>query len=587
MGSTVKNTLDFRQLPSYVQRRFVPQEADLTDLKGVQSLFDRLLDRRIESSQDLENFVLDFSELDAAIDQQGTILYIRMTCQTDDEARSRDYQNFIEKIVPAVKAFEDQFNRKYVSALEKYPLDEVRYGLYTRGIRADLELFVEKNVELQTKVDLLSQKYQSLCGAMTVNFEGKERTLQEMSKYLLEPDRDLRERAWRASSRRRLDDAKKLDNLFDEMLSLRNEIGKNAGFANFRDYMFKSLHRFDYAPEDCRQYHRAVERLVVPVWAGILESRMKQMNLTQLRPWDTAVDPLGRAPLKPFEDVDDLVAGCQKIFNRLDKGLGAQFSGIRKEDLLDLASRKGKAPGGYQSTLNESRKPFIFMNAVGVDHDVRTLLHESGHAFHALACANDPLMDYRHGPMEFNEVASMGMELLADGFLGVFYGREDLIRSRINHLEDIVFTLSWVAAIDAFQHWLYENPKHTAVERKNMWVEIHRRFNGGIVDWSGLEEEHAYLWHRQLHIFEVPFYYIEYGIAQLGALQLWLNSKKDLQKTLTQYQKTLESGGSKTLPELFKAAGLEFDFSEGAVEPLMKEIEKELKQLARNETEGP
>jgi oligoendopeptidase F len=283
--------------------------------------------------------------------------------------------------------------------------------------------------------------------------------------------------------------------------------------------------------------------------------------------------------LKPFEEVNGLIAGCQKIFHRIDGELGKQFSQIARTNLLDLSSRKGKAPGGYQSTLNEARQPFIFMNAVGLDSDVRTLLHEGGHAFHALACAHDPLLDYRHGPMEFNEVASMGMELLADRHLNVFYNLNDANRSRITHLEDILFTLVWVAAIDAFQHWIYENPQHSAGERRNKWVEIHTRFGGAALDWRGLEEEHAYLWHRQLHVFEVPFYYIEYGIAQLGALQLWLHNKKNPKKTLKQYRTALSLGGSKPLPELFKAAGLEFKFSDKIIAPLAKEIEKELKRL--------
>jgi oligoendopeptidase F len=300
------------------------------------------------------------------------------------------------------------------------------------------------------------------------------------------------------------------------------------------------------------------------------------MKLDNLRPWDTSVDPLGRVPLKPFERVEQLTAGCREIFCKVNATLGSQFEQMMENGLLDLASRKGKAPGGYQSMLQESRKPFIFMNAVGVDGDVRTLLHESGHAFHSLACAHDPLVEYRHGPMEFNEVASMGMELLADRYLNVFYPSEEEQRSSRKHFEDIIFTLVWVATIDAFQHWIYQNPQHDHQERRLMWLQISKRFSGGIVDWSGLEEEQAHLWHKQLHIFEVPFYYIEYGIAQLGALQLWLNSKKDWDRTLQQYQNGLRLGGSKPLPELFEAAGIRFDFSEKTIVPLMKAVEQEL-----------
>ena len=571
-----ENQLNFDELSLYQERAFVGQGANLADLTQIEPIYERLLAEEIGSPEALERWILNRSELEAALDQQGSMLYIRMTCQTDDAARVQSYTDFLETIVPATKVFEDRLNTKYLKEFERFALAEDRYGIYTRAVRTDIELFNEKNVEVQTKVDLLSQEYQGICGAMMVEFDGQERTLQEMGKFLLEPDRALRERAWRASSQRRLRESAKLDRLFDQMLALRDEVGRNAGFDNFRDYKFKSLHRFDYTPQDCRQYHESIERLVVPLWTRILEKREATMKLADLRPWDTAVDPLGRAPLKPFEKVGDLVAGCREIFYRVDPDLGAQFSQMADTGLLDLVSRRGKAPGGYQSTLNEARKPFIFMNAVGIDGDVRTLLHEGGHAFHALACAADPLLDYRHGPMEFNEVASMGMELLADRHLDVFYGQEDEARSRVKHLEDVIFTLVWVATIDAFQHWIYEHPRHSAAERREEWLAIRKRFSGGVVDWSGLDEEQAFLWHWQLHIFEVPFYYIEYGIAQLGALQLWLNGKKDRAKTLRQYREGLSLGGSRPLPELFTAAGLRFDFSEKMIAPMIEEVQKEL-----------
>ncbi len=578
MTPTAQDQVNFDRLPRYQKRTFVPEKANLTDRQEVVALHNQLLERGISSVEDLKQWVLDRSELESAFDQAGSILYIRMTCKTDDADRVEEYKGFIENIIPAIKPLEDNLNRQYMEALEKFPLDEKRYDIYTREIRTELELFVEKNVELETKVDLLSQEYQSICGALTVEFDGKERTLPEMGKFLLDPDRPLRERAWKASAERRLKEKDKLDDLFDKMLETRNTIAKNAKFDNFCDYKFKALYRFDYTPKDCVAYHQSIERLVVPLWEQILEKRKRLMKLDTLKPWDTSVDPLGRPPLKPFDDVKDLITGCQEVFKGVDRELGDQFSHMVGAGLLDLVSRKGKAPGGYQSTLNESRKPFIFMNAVGIDSDVRTLLHEGGHAFHSLACSHDELLDYRHGPMEFNEVASMGMELLADPYLSVFYGDEDKQRSCTSHLEDIIFTLVWVATIDAFQHWIYANPTHDTTQRREQWLAIRKRFSGGVVNWSGLTEEHAYLWHRQLHIFEVPFYYIEYGIAQLGALQLWLNSKKDQTKALKQYRSALYLGGSKPLPELFATAGLNFDFSEKTIAPLVEAVQQELNQ---------
>jgi oligoendopeptidase F len=455
----------------------------------------------------------------------------------------------------------------------------VRYEIYDRATRTDIELFVKKNVPLQTDVDLLSQQYQAVCGAMTVNFEGREQTLPQMGKYLLETDRDLRERAWRASAERRLQDKTKLEEIFDKLFNLRNTIARNAGFKNFVEYQFKAYHRFDYTPADCKKYHETIEKLVVPLNKKILEKRRAQMKLKTLRPWDTAVDASGQKALMPFKEAGGLIKGARAIFNKLDPDFSRQFEQMDELGLLDLASRKGKAPGGYQNTLNEARQPFIFMNAVGVDDDVRTLLHESGHAFHSLACAGDALVDYRHAPMEFCEVASMAMELLGGEHLNEFYGPEDLKRSNREHLEGILQTLAWVANIDAFQHWLYEHPQHSSHERRQAWMGYYEHFGGQCIDWSGLEEIKNYLWHRQLHIFEVPFYYIEYGIAQLGALQVWRNLRRDPQRALSDYKKGLSLGGSRPVRELYQAAGISFDFSEKIIKPLVDAVAQEWEKL--------
>lgn len=573
---TAQDELDFEALKPYQPRQFVPLNANLQDLEQIKPLYQDLLSRNVSSAKDLEQSLLDRSELEAALDQTGSILYIRMTCQTDDPKRAQAYQEYIEKISPVISELDDQLNRRYLDLLKQYPVDEKRYGIYNRKIKENISLFVKENIPLSTKVSLLSQEYQTICGAMMVQFEGKERTMPEMGKFLLDPDRALREKSWRAVAQRRLKDKDKLEQIFDEMLVLRNQIAKNAGCRNFIEYKFRSLHRFDYTPQECKEYHRSIEEIVIPVWRKVLENRKKEMKLEKLRPWDTSVDPLGRSALKPFAEVHELISGCQKVFAQIDPELGAQFAQMADEHLLDLASRKGKAPGGYQSALQETRKPFIFMNAVGIDGDVRTLLHEGGHAFHSLACSSDPLLDYRHGPMEFNEVASMAMELLANDYLGVFYNAADHERSIKEHLEDVVFILGWVAIVDAFQHWIYENPSHKPQERREAWLTIYKRFGGDLVDWVGLEEEQAYLWHRQLHIFEVPFYYIEYGIAQLGALQVWRNAGKDLKKAVADYRRALALGGSRPLPELYAQAGIRFDFSAQTIRPLMVAVQKEL-----------
>ncbi|MEI7999168.1 MAG: M3 family oligoendopeptidase [Candidatus Omnitrophota bacterium] len=571
--------MNLTQLPTYQQRSFVPNDANLTDVGVVKGLYLKLLDTSINSVKELENWLLNRSELDAALSQGGSILYITMTCQTDNAQAAQAYTQFIQTIPPAIKPINDELNQKYINLLKAYPLDEARYGVLNRATVTDIELFKASNVPLQTKVELLSQEYQTISGAMTVKFDGKEQTMPQMGKYLLEPDRQKRKEAWGAMTQRRLADQEKLENLFDEMFKLRCQIAANANLNSFIEYQFQNYHRFDYTASDCKKYHETIEQLVVPIYGEILKQRQKEMSLDALRPWDLAVDPNGRNALKPFDKVLDLIGKTQKIFNSLDVNLGAQFKEMNDLGLLDLENRKGKAPGGYQNTLNEARKPFIFMNAVGVDDDVRTLLHESGHAFHALASAKEPLVDYRKSPMEFCEVASMAMELLGGEYLSEFYSLEDTKRSNREHLEGIVHVLAWVANIDAFQHWMYENPKHTPVERRQAWSSLYQRFGGKFVNWDGFDQEQAYLWHRQLHIFEVPFYYIEYGIAQLGALQLWLKAKQDPKQALANYRRGLSFGGSLPLPELYKAAGIKFDFSMEIIKPLVDEVYKEWKAL--------
>ena len=571
--------MDLTQLPVYQKRVFVPQDVDLTDVDTVVGLYEKLENNSINSPQELEQWLIERSELDAALSQAGSILYIRMTCQTDDPDSAGAYTKFVQTIPPAVKPVNDRLNHKYVAARKLYALDVKRYEVYDRAVKTDIELFCEKNVSLQTKVDLLSQDYQALCGGMTVLFESKEHTMPQMGKYLLETDRTRRQAAWLASAQRRVKDRDKLEEIFEGMFELRNTIAQNAGFSNFTDYQFKAYHRFDYTPEDCKKYHETVEKLIVPLNGKILKMRKEQMGLKTLRPWDTAVDALGKDPLTPFKDTQGLIKSTKDIFNKLDADLGLQFQEMDKLGLLDLASRKGKAPGGYQNTLSEARKPFVFMNAVGIDDDVRTLLHEAGHAFHALACAKDPIVDYRSAPMEFCEVASMAMELLGGEYLNEFYCAEDLRRSNREHLEGIIQTLAWVANIDAFQHWLYEHPGHSSLERRQAWNECYERFGGNFIDWSELTEIKSYLWHRQLHIFEVPFYYIEYGIAQLGALQVWLNARRDPKKALENYKQGLALGGSRPVRELYQAAGISFDFSESIIRPLVEAVTEEWERL--------
>jgi len=569
--------LDLSKVKKYKKRIFVPEKADLQDRNTVEGLYAKIVEREINSSEEFRKWMIDYSELEIAMDQHGAILYINMTLQTDDQCASAQYSHFIKEIIPVIRPLEHKVNLKFLDTFKKFPIDEDFYAIYLQCVQSDINLFIEENIDLKTKVSLLSQKYQEVSGAMTIVFQGKEMTLMEAGKRLLSVDRDLRQCIWEVIANRRLKEKEIFDSIFDEMVSLRDKISKNANCKNYCEYKFIELHRFDYTLEDCTAYHDAIEEFVVPLWKKILERRKKQMNVSVLRPWDLSADPQGREELKPFDKSEDLIAGCAKILLKIDQEIGFEFNSMVEGNFLDVENRKGKAPGGYQSTLTEVRKPYIFMNAVGTENDVRTLLHESGHAFHSIACSNFSLLHYLHAPMEFSEVASMSMELLSLDYLSVFYENlEDQKRAIASRLEDVIFVLIWVATIDAFQQWIYENPKHTATERSEAWLEIRKRFDGGIVDWDGYEEVHRCLWHKQLHIFEVPFYYIEYGIAQLGALQIWLNSRRNFSETIEKYKRALSFGGSKPLCELFKIAGIDFNFSKEIIIPLINEVQKEL-----------
>ena len=553
-------------------RSFVPADADLGDPDVIEGLYDRLSEMDPKSSSDLEAWLLDWSELEAAIHQEEAIRYIRMTCQTDDEEREKAFLHFVENVSPRMKARQHELAVKFLDSPGLEELDRERYEVLIRDLKSEVELFREENIPLQTEQERLSQRYQKITGAMTVEFDGKEQTLQQMARYLELAERETREAAWKAIVERRLEDRQKLDELFDEMREVRAKIAKNAGFGNFRDYAMKSRKRFDYGVAECEEFHKAVEEAAVPLYREFQEDRKKRMGLDTLRPWDLGPDPEGRPPLKPFEKADELVKGCKQIFNKLDPVLGERFNYLIEHDLLDLESRKGKAPGAYSHSLEEARRPFIFSNSVGLDRDVNTLLHEAGHAFHTLEAADEDLVFYRHAPMEFAEVASMSMEFLGSDHLDVFYSSDqDLLRSREDHLRQVAMLFCWIATVDAFQHWIYTNPGHNADDRADKWIELRQRF-GGIEDYSGFEEARRFEWHRQLHIFEVPFYYIEYGIAELGALQIWVRSRNEGRAALDDYRKALSLGGSKPLPQLFEAAGIKFDMKRETLEPLLDEI---------------
>jgi oligoendopeptidase F len=570
--------LPFGDLPAYKPRRFVPASVDLGDWAQVAPLFDQLEAAAAQCAtvEALEAWLLDWSELSAALDEEGNRRTIAMTCHTDNAEAERAYLDFIEQVEPSIKPRQFALEKLLVAHPRRAELPRARYVVLLRDVQNRVELFRPENVALETEDTKLGQQYQKLSGSLTVEFRGEVKTLDQMSKLLEEPDRPLRQEAWEKTTERRLAERETFEEQFDAMVALRQQMAAQAGFANYRDYAFRKLGRFDYTPADCEAFHEAVASEVVPLLRAVQGERRTAMGLDRLRPWDLAVDPHARPPLRPFETIDEFTGRTRQIFEQLDPGLAAGFRQMEELRLLDLDNRPGKAPGGYQQTLAEARLPFIFMNAVGRAHDVVVLLHEAGHAFHALAARDEDVLAYRQGPpIEFCEVASMSMELI--GYEGIerFYSPGDAQRARRMHLEGILSGLCWIATVDAFQHWIYTHQGHTREERRAAWLALLDRFAGDI-DWTGYETARAYVWHRQLHFFIVPFYYIEYGIAQLGALQVWANYRRDRAAALTAYQRALALGGSRPLPELFAAAGCRFRFDAETIRELVELVRVEL-----------
>ena len=570
----------FEKISIHTPRQFVPSNINIGNWTTLEPLFKQLEEqiKTASSAEKLELFILNWEELSAAVSEEGSKRYIAMTCQTEDKDAEKAYLDFVEKIEPEEKKCNFLLAKKLIQHPNLKELKNQRYEVFIRDTALQVELFRSENVSLETKTAKLGQQYQKTIGGLTVQFEGKEQTIIQMSRHLEEPERKHRQKAWELVANRRLEEAEKIDVYINDLAEIRNQMSENAGFPNYRDFAHQRLGRFDYSPDDCISFQEAIEEEMVPLLRELQDERLQSLGINELKPWDTATDPKGRPPLKPFEKVSDLVVRSQAIFNQVDGNLADWFQTMQDLGLLDLANRKGKAPGGYQCSLDESRLPFIFMNSVGVQRDVETLLHEAGHAFHAMASQNEPLHSYRHAPIEFCEVASMAMELLGSEFLEEFYNEEEARRARIAHLEGIVFVFPWIATVDAFQHWLYLNPNHSIEERDKAWSNLIDRF-GGNVDWTNYESAKAKLWHKQLHIFLHPFYYIEYGIAQLGALQVWANSKNNSSKALADYKAALALGGSRPLPKLFEHCNIRFDLSRNTVAPMADLLRKELNTL--------
>ncbi len=561
------------------QRTYIPAELRM-QWENLEPIFNELINRSLNSIDELEQWLRDRSEIEAALEEDFAWRYIRMTCDTTDEKLLSDFQFFATEIEPKIAPFNNELNKKFIESPFTEQLDEAKYYVYVRGIKKALELFRDENIPLLTQIQIEQQKYQGITGSMSVKIKGQEYTLEQAAVFLKDTDRKVRQEAWEAISARRLKDKEKLDELFNSLLKLRHQVALNAGFENFRDYMFQALGRFDYTPADCYDFHKAIQEQIVPLLKKQAEKRLMALNLNELKPWDMDVDISGKPALKPFSNGEELIEKSIKCFRGLSPYIGERLEIMKANDFFDVDSRKGKAPGGYNYPLAESGAPFIFMNSAGTFRDLTTMVHEGGHAVHTFISAGLELNDFKHLPSEVAELASMSMELIAMDHWDIFFDNsEDLIRAKKDQLKDVLKTLPWVAVVDQFQHWIYTNPNHTSEERSEAWRKIFEPFGNNFADWSEHQQALENLWQKQLHIFEVPFYYIEYGIAQLGAIAVWKNYKEDPEKGLSNYLDALKLGYTKTIREIYETAGIEFNFSAAYVRELADFVKKELDKL--------
>lgn len=567
-------------IPQRPARKFLGEEFSLTTWEQLQPFYENLKNRSIHSVGELRQWFLDKSELESYLSENFAWRYIRMTCDTASEQYQQEFNDFVENFQPYLSAYGNELDKKAVESLFLSELEDTGFDITLRSMKKAIEIFREENIPLQTQIQTEQAKYGAIVGAMTVNMNGEEITLPKASDFLQSPDRDLREQVWLKIQTRRLEDKVALDELINNLCDLRNQTAINAGFANFRDYMFAALGRFDYTPQDCFNFHESVAEAVVPMLNDMANERKQALQLDRLRPWDLKVDPDNRPPLKPFSTGEELLEKTITCFTRLDPQLGDYLSVMKTMGHLDLESRKGKSPGGYNYPLEEIGVPFIFMNATSNLRDLVTLLHEGGHAVHNFVTRDLLLNSFKNPPAEVAELASMSMELLTMDHWDVFFDtEEDLRRAKIQHLESIIETLPWVATIDKFQHWLYENPTHSIEERQSRWLEIYEQFSDSITDWSGFEDFKKYIWQKQLHIYEVPFYYIEYGMAQLGAVGVWRNYKQNPQQGLEGYLNALKRGYTTPISEIYAAANIPFDFSKDYITELMNFVREELHEL--------
>lgn len=548
--------------------------------EDVEPTFTKLLQRPIHSVQDLSTWITERSDLEAQLGETISWAYIQLSADNQSQSANQRYQYVIQEILPKLDPLDQALNKKLVESPYLNQLDARRYEIYLRNIQASVDLFQEENVALNTDVQLKTKEYARIFSQMMIGMDGKQMTLQQANTILEEPNRQRRRNIYHKINRRILQDTAQLDQLFDELLQKRHAIACNAGMENYRDYAFQELGRFDYTPADCHDFHQAVKAEVLPILNELYLTRKQNLKVTQLRPWDLNADTAGQAPLHPFKDTNELLQKGIQCLEQVHPEYAQIIRLIQKNGFLDLASRPGKRPGGYNMPLQATRMPFVFMNATNSLGDLRTFMHESGHAIHFFLTRDYPLLFDRKFTFEVAELAAMTMELLTMDHWHLFFPNEaDLRRAKITQLEHVLKVLPWIATIDQFQHWLYTHPNHTQEERRAKWTESFHAFTPGVLDYSSLEQYIENLWHKQLHLFEVPFYYIEYGFAQLGAIALWRQYRENPEQAVAAFTRAMRLGNTRSIREIYAEAGIRFDFSQEYVRDLGTFVRGEMEKL--------
>lgn len=561
-------------------RKFLPVDFEVTTWEALKPYYDQLLEQPINNKTDLEQWLLAKSELDTAVSEDYRWRYIHATCDTTDKDIEAKLNYYYEELDPNLNTYSNLLNKKLVESPYLPELDPAEYFIYLRGIKTQIELFRKENLPLFKEMNLLANKYGAITGAMQIEYKGETYTMQQAGKLMKHKDRTVREEIFRLTSERRQQDVELLNDVFTQLLDLRHQIALNASFENYRDYKFAAMGRFDYSVKDCEDFHEAIKILVVPQANALKEELKEKLGVDTLRPWDTEMDADDGEPLNPYTTSAELIEKSVTALGKVDPEFGKVLNDMDQAGFLDLDSRHGKAPGGYNMTMPESGLPFIFMNAAGTETDVRTMVHEAGHAVHSVLSNSLALLGFKRYPSEVAELASMSMELMTMGNWDVFYTSEaDLKRAKLAQLKGIIKILPWVATIDKFQHWLYTHHGHSLEERRDNWLRIYNEFHTGPVNWSGLEEQKATRWQRQLHLYEVPFYYIEYGMAQLGAVALWKSYMENPQQAVANYKAALKLGYTRSIPQIYEAAGIQFRFDKAYVKELVDLLVAQIKAL--------